>query len=76
MFDCVINTLLLLPAFLSKTNLRVGSISVTPSIVLKIVIVFDSSKAPVPYCFEVMAPENCEPWFLLIGITLEWIHLN
>ena len=43
-----------LPVFPSRTNLKLHNVSVTPKMVKKVIINFDSSKAPGPYCTTVV----------------------
>ena len=49
-----------LPAFASRTNLKLRNISVTPKMVRKVVINLDLSKASGPDCIPVVVLKNCE----------------
>ena len=49
-----------LPAFPSRTNLKLHNISVTPKIVRKVVINLGLSKASGPDCIPVVVLKNCE----------------
>ena len=49
-----------LPVFLSKTNLKLHNISVTPKMVKKIIMNLDLSKASGPDCIPVVVLRNCE----------------
>ena len=50
-----------LPAFPSRTNLKLHNISVTPKMVKKIIKSLDSSKASGPDYIPVVVVKNCEP---------------
>ena len=50
-----------LPVFLSRTNLKLHNISVTPKMVKKVIMNLDSSKTSGPYCIPVVVLKNCEP---------------
>ena len=50
-----------LPAFPSRTNLKLHNISVTPKMVRKVVMKLDLSKASGPDCITVVVLKNCEP---------------
>ena len=50
-----------LPAFPSRTNLKLHNISVTPKMVRKVVMNPDLSKASGPDCIPVVVLKNCEP---------------
>ena len=50
-----------LPAFLSRTNLKLHNISVIPKMVRKVVMNLDLSKASGPDCIPVEVLKNCEP---------------
>ena len=50
-----------LPAFPSRTNLKLHNISITPKIVRKVVMNLDLSKASGPDCIPVVVLKNCEP---------------
>ena len=50
-----------LPVFLSRTNLKLHNISVTPKMVRKVVMNLDLSKASGPNCIPVVVLKNCEP---------------
>ena len=54
-------SLLLLPAFPSRTNLKLHNISVTPKMVRKVIMNLDLSKASGPDCIPVVVLKNCEP---------------
>ena len=49
-----------LPVFLSRTNLKLHNVSVTPEMVKKVIINLDSSKVSGPDCIPVVVLENCE----------------
>ena len=50
-----------LPAFLSRSNLKLHNISVTPKMVKRIIMNRDLSKASGSDCFPVVVLNNCEP---------------
>ena len=50
-----------LPAFPSRTNLKLHNISVTPKMVKKVIMNLDLSKASSPDCIPVVVLKNCEP---------------
>ena len=50
-----------LPAFPSKTNLKLHNISVTPKILRRVAMNLDLSKASGPNCIPVVVLKNCEP---------------
>ena len=50
-----------LPAFPSRTNLKLHNISVTPKMVKKVIMNLDLSKASGPDCIPVVVLKNCEP---------------
>ena len=50
-----------LPAFRSRTYLKLHNISVTPKMVKKVITNLDSLKASGPVCIPVVALKNCEP---------------
>ena len=50
-----------LPIFLSRTNLKLHSISVTPKMVKTVITNLDLSKASSFYCIPVVVLKNCEP---------------
>ena len=50
-----------LPAFPSRTNLKLHNISITLKIVKKVITNLDSSKASGPDCIPVVVLKNCEP---------------
>ena len=50
-----------LPVFLSRTNLKLHNISVTPKMVRKVVVNLDLSKASGLNCIPVVVLKNCEP---------------
>ena len=50
-----------LPVFLSRTNLKLHTISITPKMVKKVITNLDSSKASGPDCIPVVVLKNCEP---------------
>ena len=49
-----------LTVFLSRTNLKLHNISVTPKMVKKVITNIDSSKASCPDCIPVVVLKNCE----------------
>ena len=55
-----------LPAFPSRTNLKLHNISITPKMVKKVIKNLDSSKATGPDCITVVVVKNCEPELLYI----------
>ena len=60
-----------LPAvFPSRTNLKLHNISITPKMVEKVIMNFDSSKASGPDCIPVLVLKNCEPELLDIPAKL------
>ena len=48
-----------LPVFLSRTNLKLHNISVTPKMIRKVVMNLDLSKASGPDCIPVVVLKNC-----------------
>ena len=52
-----------LPVFLSRTNLKLQNVSVTPKMVKKVMINLCLSKASRPDSIPVMVLKNCEPEF-------------
>ena len=46
--------------FLSRTNLKLHNISITPKMVKNVITNLDSSKASDPYCILVVVLKNCE----------------
>ena len=50
-----------LPVFLSRKNLKLRNISITPKMVKKVITNLDSSKASGPDCVRVVVLKNCEP---------------
>ena len=50
-----------LPVFPPRTNLKLHNISVTPTIVRKVIMNLDLSKASGPDCIPVVVLKNCEP---------------
>ena len=50
-----------LPAFPSRTNLKLHNISVTPKVVEKVVMKLESLKTPGPDCISVVVLKDCEP---------------
>ena len=49
-----------LPIFPSRTNLKLHNISITPKMVKKVIMSLDSSKAPGLDCIPVVVLKNCE----------------
>ena len=49
-----------LPAFPSRTNLKLHNISITPKMVKKVIMNLDLSKASGPDCIPVVVLKNCE----------------
>ena len=49
-----------LPIFPSRTNLKLHNISITPKMLKKVIMNFDSSKASGPDCIPVVVLKNCE----------------
>ena len=50
-----------LPAFPSRTNLKLHNISLIPKMVKKVITNLDLSKASGPDCVPVVILKNCEP---------------
>ena len=50
-----------LPVFLSRTNLKLHNISVSPMMVKKVTMNLDLSKGSGPDCIPEMVLKNCEP---------------
>ena len=50
-----------LPVFPSRTNLKLHNISITPTMVKKVIMNLDSSKASGPDCIPVLVLKNCQP---------------
>ena len=50
-----------LPVFLSRTNLKLHNISVTPKVVKKVIMNLDLSKTSGPDCIPVGVLKKCEP---------------
>ena len=50
-----------LPVFLSRTNLKLHNISITPKMVKKVIMNLDSSKASGPEYIPLVVLKNCEP---------------
>ena len=50
-----------LPAFPSRTNLKLHNIFITPKMVKKVIMNLDSSKASGANCIRVVVLKNCEP---------------
>ena len=50
-----------LTVFLSRTNLKLHNISITPKMVQNVKTILDSSKASAPDCIPVVVLQNCEP---------------
>ena len=48
-----------LPVFLSRTNLKLYNIAITPKMVKKIIVNVDSSKTSGPDCIPVVVLKNC-----------------
>ena len=55
-----------LPVFLSRTNLKLYNISVTPKMVKMVIMNLDLSKVFGPDCIPVVVLKNCEPELLYI----------
>ena len=53
-----------LPAFCSRTNLKLHDISVTPKMVKKVIMNLDLSKASGPDYIPMVVLKNCEPELL------------
>ena len=49
-----------LPAFPSRTNLKLHNISVTPKMIKKVIMNLDSSKTSCPDCIPLVVFKNCE----------------
>ena len=54
-----------LPVFPSRTNLKLHNISVTPTMVRKVVMSLDLAKASGPNCIAVVVLKNCELSYIL-----------
>ena len=50
-----------LPIFLSRSNLKLHNISITPKMVKKVIMNLDLQKASGPDCIPVVVLKNCEP---------------
>ena len=50
-----------MPAFLSRTNLKLHNILVIPKLVKKVITNIDSLKVSGPDCIPVVVMKNCEP---------------
>ena len=50
-----------LPVFLSRTNLKLHNISITPKMLKKVKTHLDSSKVSGPDCIPEVVLKNCEP---------------
>ena len=59
-----------LPVYLSRSNLKLDNISVTPKMVKKVIINLDLSKASGPDCIPVVVLKNCEPELSYILVEL------
>ena len=59
-----------LPVFLSRTNLKLHNISVTPKMVKKVITDLDSSKKYGPDCIPVVVLKNCKPELSYILVEL------
>ena len=59
-----------LPVFLSRTNLKLRNISLTPKLVKKVITNLDSSKASCPDCISVVVVKKCEPELPHIPVEL------
>ena len=55
-----------LPVFLCGNNRKLYIIAITPKLVKKVTIIFDSSKLPGFDCIPVVVQKNCEPELLYI----------
>ena len=55
------DSVIALPVFPSRTNLKVHNISITPKMVKEVTENVDKSKASGPDCFPVVVLKNCEP---------------
>ena len=55
-----------LPVFPCGNNRKLYIIAITPKLVKKVTINFDSSKLPGPDCIPVVVQKNCEPELLYI----------
>ena len=55
------NSVISLPVFRSRTNLKLHNISVTPKMVGKVVMNLDLSKTSGPDCIQVVVLKKCEP---------------
>ena len=55
-----------LPVLLSRTNLKLHNISLTPKMVKKVITNLDFSKVFGPDCIQVVVLKNCEPEFSYI----------
>ena len=63
-----------LPAFPSRTNLKLHNISVTPKMVRKVIMNLDLTKASGPDCIPVVVLKNCE--LELSYILAELLHIS
>ena len=55
------DSVIYLPVFPSRTNLKLHNISVTPKMVKKVIMNIGLSKASGPDCISVVVLKNCEP---------------
>ena len=65
-----------LPAFLSRTNLKLNNISITPKMVKKVITNLDSSKASGPDCIPVVVLKIYEPELLCMLAELLIMYLK
>ena len=61
-----------LPIFPSRTNLKLYNISITLSMVKKVITNLDSSNTSSPDCIPVVVVKNCDPKFSYI-LNLQYV---
>ena len=59
-----------LPAFFTRTNLKLPNVSVTPKMIKKFIMNIDLPKASGPDCIAVVVLKNCEPELSYILVEL------
>ena len=55
------NSVISLPVFPSRSNLKLHNIFITPEMVKKVIMNLDSKKASGPDCIPVVVLKNCQP---------------
>ena len=64
------------PAFSSRTNLKLHIIVANSTLVKKVIINFDSSEPSGTDCIPVVVLKNCEPEFSYIPVGLFYMYLR